>query len=103
TNLLTSVMQGEDLSTIYIDGKKSLRKEFFYEHPIINDLESIPDSYALVGERYKYILWPSHNVEEYFDLKKDPYELNNLIDNPAYQKQIERARVRFRELAEEAK
>ncbi|MFR9672018.1 MAG: sulfatase-like hydrolase/transferase, partial [Rikenellaceae bacterium] len=41
---IPSVMQGEDLSTIYIDGKKSLRKEFFYEHPIINDLESIPDS-----------------------------------------------------------
>ena len=33
--------------------------------------------------------------EEFYDVKNDPYEVKNLIDNPAYKKEIERLRNAF--------
>jgi N-sulfoglucosamine sulfohydrolase len=34
---------------------------------------------------------------EFYDLKKDPYELNNLANNPAYKKQIEQYTTRLKQ------
>ena len=34
---------------------------------------------------------------EFYDLKKDPYELNNLANDPLYKKQIEKYTARLRE------
>jgi N-sulfoglucosamine sulfohydrolase len=33
--------------------------------------------------------------EEFYDVKNDPYEVYNLIDNPAYKKEIDRLRIAF--------
>jgi len=45
-------------------------------------------------DRYKYIL-SSSNEEAFFDLQKDPYELNNLISNPELKGEIENHRKRL--------
>jgi N-sulfoglucosamine sulfohydrolase len=39
----------------------------------------------------------SRPAVEFYDLKKDPYELNNLANNPAYKKQIEQYTARLKE------
>jgi len=35
-------------------------------------------------KRYKLIQWPNTEFQELYDLKKDPEEMENLINNPAY-------------------
>ena len=37
-------------------------------------------------ERLKYIHYPheTDDIDEMYDLAKDPHEMNNLIDEPAY-------------------
>lgn len=98
------VMQGENLSRLYIgNDKKNWRKDFFYEHPIISNKERIPSSQGVISAKQKYILWPDYGVEEYYDLRKDQKEVNNVIDKPSYKKTIDKAKARFEELREKAK
>lgn len=35
------------------------------------------------NQRYKYI-WTLTDVDEFYDLEKDPWEMNNLIDEDEY-------------------
>ena len=43
------------------------------------------------------------NEWEFFDLENDPNELNNLIENPAYEEVIKKLKVRLDELKKEYK
>ncbi|MFI3267147.1 MAG: sulfatase-like hydrolase/transferase [Rikenellaceae bacterium] len=103
-------MQGSDMSLIY-SGKKSeisknsknWRQDFFYEHPIISNKERIPSSLGLISLDKKYILWPDYGVEEYFNLKKDPTEAVNQINNEKYSNDIEQIKVRFSQFKDLAK
>ena len=38
----------------------------------------------LTDGRYKYIWYPALGLEQFFDLKQDPQELDNLAGNPNY-------------------
>lgn len=85
------VMQGRDMSDLYLpnkkDGKTALerepwRKEFFYEFR--NNIPGyIPSSDAFVGQRYKYIEWVDHwvNYTQLFDMESDPFEIIDLLHN----------------------
>jgi arylsulfatase len=94
------VMQGRDFSVLYTgEGDTSpWRTEFFYEHPVHLKKEIIPASEALVRKDYKYMLWPNFDVEQFFDLKNDTFELTDLIKSEAHQKVIGEMRARFEEL-----
>ncbi|MFI3261663.1 MAG: sulfatase [Rikenellaceae bacterium] len=103
-------MQGSDLSLLYIGSKKEInnnrknwRQDFFCEHPIISNKERIPSSQGLVSSTKKYILWPDYGKEEYFDLRKDPKEVINQIDNNKYESAIEQSKTRFNTLRNLAK
>lgn len=54
---------------------------------------------AVRDDRYKYIHYTElEGMDELYDLKEDPYELNNLIKDPAMQKTIEEMKARLEEV-----
>ena len=56
---------------------------------------------AVRTKRYKLIQWPNTEFSELYDLKKDPDEMKNLINNPAYAKIKKRLENRIEEYKKE--
>ena len=101
---IPSAIQGSDFSTLYLAEKApAWRQDFYYEHPTIFKSSFIPSSEALVTHTQKYIIWPEFQYEEYFNLKKDPYEEHNKISSKKDKKIIQSMKKRFAKLKEEAK
>tara|TARA_R110002049_G_scaffold38978_6_gene120437 strand:- start:21392 stop:22888 length:1497 start_codon:yes stop_codon:yes gene_type:complete len=51
---------------------------------------------ALVAKKYKYVIYHwGKNREQFFDLEKDPYELNNLIKSKEYLEAIDDCRQKL--------
>ena len=99
-----ATMQGRDMSPLYLaETKPEWRKEFFYEHAMLNNKFFIPASEALVRKDWKYFFWPDHNVEQLFDITADPIEENDLIKDPAQAARLTEMRTRFAELKNAAK
>lgn len=97
-------MQGRDLAPLYLGrGPGSWRHQYFYEHATIRNVDFIPASTALVRREIKYIHWPDFNHEELFDLRRDPHETRNLINDRAYAGQLAELRREFARLKQEAK
>ncbi|WP_395805229.1 sulfatase [Daejeonella sp.] len=62
------------------------RKEIFYEYYFENPFPQTPTQFAIRTDQFKFIR--SHGVwdiNQLYDLKNDPYELNNLIRHPDFQ------------------
>jgi arylsulfatase A-like enzyme len=92
------LMQGQDLSPLYLAEKPpAWRDEFFYEHPTITSRDRIPSSRGVIRRDRKYVYWPEFEYEQLFDLKSDPEEMRNLVDNPAHASQLSNMRTRFAE------
>lgn len=63
--------------------------QYFWEHAFPHT----PTTYAIRGDRYKYIYY--HGVwdkNELYDLKNDPDEMHNLIDMPSQQARVDSMR-----------
>lgn len=62
------------------------RKEFYYEYYWESAFPQTPTQFAVRTDQYKYIrsqgVW---DINQLYDIKKDPFELNNLIRKPEYQ------------------
>ena len=97
---IPSQMDGLSLYPL-IKGKKSkLREDFFLEHVGVIDVKTpIPDSIGVRTENYKYIKYLNvePEIEELYDLKSDPMESRNLINNTQYSNVKERLRKRCRQ------
>ena len=94
---LPSVMQGEDLSPLYLrSGRPVWRDEFFYEHPTITSKDRIPTSQAVVRRDWKYVEWPEFDYRQLFDVKDDPGELKNLAADSAHAAQRFRMQAALR-------
>jgi arylsulfatase len=88
-----TVMQGEDLSPLYLQAKAPPgRDEFFYEHPTVLSKDRIPASHGVIRRDWKYIEWPEFGYQQLFDLKDDPGEIRNLVDNAAHADQLMKMR-----------
>lgn len=97
-------MQGRNMAPLYLASEKpAWRTEFFYEHGIIKSVERIPSSEALVRKDWKYFYWPDFKQEQFFDLRSDPMEENDLVADPAQASLLAEMRQRFLELKEAAR
>ncbi|EJK69638.1 hypothetical protein THAOC_09080 [Thalassiosira oceanica] len=76
-------MMGRDISPLYLSPESTKwRHEWFYEHPIIGgNKHYIPSSEALVRKDYKYMYWPDYGFHQLFNLRKDPGEMEDIINS----------------------
>lgn len=89
-------MQGKNLVPVLKGKDPEWRDEFFYEH-MFDIGERIPRSRAVRGERYKYIryLVDHPRNEELYDLKEDPHEAHNLVDDPRHADLLQEMRAKL--------
>lgn len=94
----SDVMQGRDISDLYLTKKPNWRQEFFYEHPVHLETRIIPASTALVRKGMKFMTWPDYNVEQLFNLTEDPLEMNDIVGRPEMKEVLDEMRIRHTEL-----
>ncbi len=76
------------------------RKAFFYEH--LFEHPAIPRSEGYVGERYKLLkyLFADTSYFELYDLEKDPFEIDDKTDDPAYAGILQQMKIRLDSIRE---
>jgi arylsulfatase A-like enzyme len=99
-------VQGRSFVPLLLGDERGARESIFvefytYENPFPWLLDM--DYRAIRTERYKYIHWMQHPDEsELYDLQEDPYEMRNLIDEPALEAVRAELRVALANAALEA-
>lgn len=81
---------------------KEWRDTFVYQYFWEHAFPHTPTTYAIRGDRYKYIYY--HGVwdkNELYDLKTDPKEMHNLVDLPSQQARVDSMRERMFDIFEE--
>jgi arylsulfatase A-like enzyme len=94
-----NLYQGQSLMPIANNEKiDSWRERFFCEHRMEHN--KIPKYIGVREERYVYANYYEQNppYEYLHDLKTDPNQLKNLIDNPAYKEVLERMKTASKSL-----
>ncbi len=76
-------LEGEDLSSLLApDGVDTFQERYVYsEHKPLGSFHNTVEWRLVTDNRWKYV-WNNGDLDELFDLGKDPYETTNLIDNP---------------------
>jgi len=96
-------VDGRSVWPLLTGAKTPWRDEFVYAYYWEYNFPQTPTTFALRGERYKYVfyhgLW---DVDELFDLERDPQERFNLALVPDHREQVERMRGRLFDLLEAA-
>lgn len=102
---IPEMIQGRSLVPLLSGQKPEWRTDFFYEHMFRTPTLPIPRSEGVRTERWKYIRYIDQMpvYKELYDLKNDPHETVNLIDEPKYAKELDKLRERCDELLQKAK
>lgn len=79
-------MQGRSFVPLLEKKDAPWRDRVFYEYYWENAFPQTPTQYAVRTDRYKFIrsqgVW---DIDQLYDIQKDPYEINNLIRDPDLQ------------------
>ncbi|MBD3254128.1 MAG: sulfatase-like hydrolase/transferase [Candidatus Lokiarchaeota archaeon] len=89
-------IHGRSLLPIFCDENIEWRKDLMCE---TNGHFSVHIGRALITDRFKYI-FNDRDLDELYDLKVDPYEMNNLIKNEEYSEIIKDMKLRLRKWRE---
>jgi arylsulfatase A-like enzyme len=101
-------IQGRSLLPLFAGRRRGWRRSFLIEYWAENAYPWLVSmSYKAVRtDRYKYIRWLNRSrdgeLDELYDLEKDPYEIRNVIRRPYYRAVAQRLRRELRRLAVEA-
>ena len=94
-------MDGKSFLPILQGKKIPWRDAAFYEYYWERNFPQTPTTHGVRTDRYKYIhyhgIW---DIDELYDLEKDPEEMNNLIDSPEHQKLVRQLNDRMFEWLE---
>ena len=84
-----SQMQGKSFASLLKGEQVRWRDRIFYEYYWENAFPQTPTQFAVRTDQYKFIrtqgIW---DIDQLYDIKSDPYELNNLIRSPKHQEII---------------
>jgi len=98
-------MQGESLRQI-LRGKTppQWRESIYYHYYEYPAVHSVKRHYGVRTQRYKLIHF-YHDIDEWelYDMKKDPDELKNLYNDPAYAKIVEQLKTELKRLRDKYK
>jgi N-acetylglucosamine-6-sulfatase len=96
-------MDGQSFLPILQGRKTPWRDGAFYEYYWERNFPHTPTTHGVRTNRYKYIhyhgIW---DIDELYDLKKDPEEMSNLINSPEHQDLIKQLNNRVFEWLEES-
>jgi arylsulfatase A-like enzyme len=101
-------MQGKSMRPLFINMHDGQWRDGIYYHYYQYEDDN-PDSwhqvnkhYGIRTDRYKLIhFYHILNKWELYDLEKDPNEINNVFDNPAYQKIIDTLKIKLKKLQDQ--
>ncbi len=89
-------MQGINLIDL-VSNKIPERDDFFYQHYFLGGAR-IPQVEGVVTKDFKYMNYIEHNYEELYDVKHDPHETTNLVNDPGYKRKLTTLRKRYKKL-----
>lgn len=97
-------MHGRSLLSLFKGERKGWRKSFLSEYFAEAGQPRLPNWQAVRSERWKYIHYTDlEGMNELYDLKVDPYEMKNLINDPRARKSLEEMRAELKVLLKQTK
>ncbi|MFO7973347.1 MAG: sulfatase-like hydrolase/transferase [Candidatus Hydrogenedentota bacterium] len=98
-------MQGRPLTEV-LTGKAApeWREAFLYAYYQEGWLPGLPTMFGVRTKRWKYIHYPEveDDIDELYDLETDPYELDNLVNDPQHQEKLAEMQALLKELLAES-
>lgn len=99
---LAPTMQGRSFKPLLAGESPQWRTEFLFEYYKEAWLPAIPTLHGVRTTDWKYVTYPEiDDIDELYDLAKDPHEMKNLALDPAYKDKIEEMKGRLARLKHE--
>jgi arylsulfatase A-like enzyme len=95
-------MQGRSFKPLLRAESPSWRSSFLYEYFQEKQINRIPTMVGVRTLEWKYVMYPTlDDVDEIYDLRKDPHEMRNLFADPAAGEKLKELKAELARLKKE--